>query len=130
MRSYHNLVRVTARLVPVLALETATDPASAVTGFIAPDNYEARILNGLWARKKLAGKTPVIALLEGTAGSEVNTDRMNGFLNGFGLNTRKYVVSDLITNGDQGKGQTAMENALTAHPTINLVWTVNEPAAP
>ena len=35
---------------------------------------------------------------------------------------------DLVTNGDQGKGQTSMENALTAHPDINLVWTVNEPA--
>jgi fructose transport system substrate-binding protein len=121
--------RATARGISVIALDTATDPPSAVTSFIATDNYEAGVLNGLWARKKFAGKTPVIALLEGTAGSEVNTDRMNGFLNGFGLNTRKYVVSDLITNGDQAKGQTAMENALTAHPTINLVWTVNEPAA-
>lgn len=125
--------RATAKGIPVIALDTATDPASAVTSFLATDNYEAGILNGLWARKKFAGKTPVIALLEGTPGGEVNSDRMNGFLNGFGTgygaDVRKYVVADLITNGDQGKGQTAMENALTAHPNINLVWTINEPAA-
>lgn len=121
--------RATAKGIAVIALDTATDPASAVTSFIATDNYQAGILNGLWARKAFAGKTPVIALLEGTPGSSVNTDRMNGFLNGFGLNTKQFVVSDLITNGDQAKGQTAMENALTKNPNINLVWTINEPAA-
>ncbi len=121
--------RATSRGIAVLAIDTATDPPDAATSFIATDNYEAGILNGLWARKAMAGQKPVIALLEGTPGSEVNTDRMTGFLNGFGLDAKKYVVSDLVTNGDQGKGQTAMENALTAHPDINLVWTVNEPAA-
>jgi fructose transport system substrate-binding protein len=39
------------------------------------------------------------------------------------------VVKDLITNGDQNKAQTATENALTADPNINLVWSINEPAA-
>ncbi len=127
--------RATAKGITVIALDTATDPQSAATAFFATDNYEAGILNGLWARKLFfkIGKTPVIALLEGTPGSEVNSDRMNGFLNGFGsglgVNVRQYVVADLVTQGDQGKGQTAMENALTAHPNINLVWTINEPAA-
>ena len=31
--------------------------------------------------------------------------------------------------GDQGKGQTAMENCLQKNPDINLVYTINEPAA-
>jgi fructose transport system substrate-binding protein len=121
--------RATAKHITVIALDTATDPPDAVTAFFATDNYEAGVLNGLWARKAFAGKKPVIALLEGTPGSEVNSDRMNGFLAGFGQNTRQYVVSDLVTQGDQGKGQTAMENALTKNPNINLVWTINEPAA-
>ena len=121
--------RATAKGITVIALDTATDPPGAVTAFFATDNYEAGVLNGLWARKAFAGKKPVIALLEGTPGSEVNSDRMNGFLAGFGFNTRQYVVSDLVTQGDQGKGQTAMENALTKNPNINLVWTINEPAA-
>ncbi|HZS90425.1 MAG TPA: substrate-binding domain-containing protein [Chloroflexota bacterium] len=127
--------RATAKGITVIALDTATDPPDAATAFFATDNYEAGILNGLWARKLFnnSGKKPVIALLEGTPGSEVNSDRMNGFLNGFGsgfgANVRQYVVSDLVTQGDQGKGQTAMENALTKNPNINLVWTINEPAA-
>ena len=31
--------------------------------------------------------------------------------------------------GDQAKGQTAMENCLQKNPDINLVYTINEPAA-
>jgi fructose transport system substrate-binding protein len=120
--------RATAKHIAVLALDTATIPASAVTSFVATDNFLAGVKNGQWAKKAMGSTKPVIALLEGTPGSSVNTDRMGGFLKGFGSG-RKYVVSDLITSGDQAKGQTAMENALTAHPTINLVWTINEPAA-
>src|SRR5476649_699030 len=33
------------------------------------------------------------------------------------------------TASDQGKGQTAMENCLQKNPDINLVYTINEPAA-
>jgi fructose transport system substrate-binding protein len=120
--------RATAKHVAVLALDTATIPASAVTSFVATNNFLAGVKNGQWAKRAMGSTKPVIALLEGTPGSSVNTDRMGGFLKGFGAG-RKYVVSDLVTNGDQAKAQTAMENALTAHPTINLVWTINEPAA-
>lgn len=120
--------RATAKHVSVLALDTATIPASAVTSFIATNNYAAGVKNGQWAKKAMGGKKAVIALLEGTPGSSVNTDRMGGFLKGYGV-AKSYAVCDQITNGDQAKSQTAMENCLTAHPTINLVWTINEPAA-
>lgn len=120
--------RATAKHIAVLALDTATIPASAVTTFVATNNFLAGVKNGQWAKRAMGSTKPVIALLEGTPGSSVNTDRRDGFLKGFGSG-RKYVVKDLITNGDQAKGQTAMENALTANPNINLVWTINEPAA-
>jgi fructose transport system substrate-binding protein len=120
--------RATKAHIAVLALDTATSPASAVTSFIATNNFQAGVENGQWAKRAMKGTKAVIALLEGTPGSSVNTDRMGGFLKGFGV-SKSYAVSDLITNGDQGKAQTAMENALTAHPNINLVWTINEPAA-
>jgi fructose transport system substrate-binding protein len=120
--------RATAKHVAVLALDTATIPPSAVTSFVATNNFLAGVKNGQWAKRAMGSVKPVIALLEGTPGSSVNTDRMGGFLQGFGSG-RKDVVKDLITNGDQGKAQTAMENALTANPNINLVWTINEPAA-
>ena len=33
------------------------------------------------------------------------------------------------TDGNQAKGQTAMENCLQKNPDINVVYTINEPAA-
>jgi fructose transport system substrate-binding protein len=44
------------------------------------------------------------------------------------VNTAEVVCSQ-DTAGDQAKGQTAMENCLTKDPNINLVYTINEPAA-
>jgi fructose transport system substrate-binding protein len=121
--------RAQAAGVKVLAIDTALDPVDLSDSFIATDNLKAGILNGKWAKDAMGTQAAKIALLEGTPGGEVNSDRMNGFLQGFGDPGRKLVVADEITNGDQGKGQTAMENVLAAHPDVNLVWTVNEPAA-
>ena len=45
------------------------------------------------------------------------------------LATGPQVVCAADTFGDQAKGQTAMENCLQKDPGINLVYTINEPAA-
>ena len=58
--------RATAKHIAVLALDTATIPASAVTSFVATDNFLAGVKNGQWAKRALAGKKAVFALLEGT----------------------------------------------------------------
>jgi fructose transport system substrate-binding protein len=82
---------------------------------------------------------PVIATLDLAPGISVGTLRHNGFLAGYGLidadastteqlNSPEVVCSQ-DTQGDQSRGQTAMENCLTANPDINLVYTINEPAA-
>ena len=39
------------------------------------------------------------------------------------------IVCSQDTRGDQAKGQTAMENCLQKSPDINVVYTINEPAA-
>jgi fructose transport system substrate-binding protein len=117
--------------VVVIALDTATDPQSAV---------DAGLLIGQWAKGFMAGKTPVIATLDLQPGITVGAQRHNGFLQGYGLvsgidptstdlATNAAVVCSLDTHGDQTEGQTAMENCLTKNPNINLVYTINEPAA-
>jgi fructose transport system substrate-binding protein len=114
--------------ITVIAVDTAVDPASAADSFIATDNLKGGLKNGKWAKAAMGNKKPVVALLEGTPASSVNTDRMGGFLQGMGMQKSQAAV-DLITNGDQTKALDAMQNALVAHPDINLVWTINEPAA-
>lgn len=126
--------------VLVIALDTATDPQDASDALFATDNFKAGILIGEWAKAAMAGKTPVIATLDLQPGITVGAQRHNGFMKGFGLApdavgtttdlaTAAEVVCSQDTHGDQTEGQTAMENCLSKNPDINLVYTINEPAA-
>ncbi|GEM49090.1 sugar ABC transporter substrate-binding protein [Deinococcus cellulosilyticus] len=117
--------------VMVIALDSPTDPQSAVDALFATNNYKAGQLIGKYA-KAAFGKKPVkIATLDLFPGHPVGIDRHNGFLNGFGISSDKdaRVVCMQDSYGDQAKGQTAMENCLQKDPEINLVYTINEPAA-
>jgi fructose transport system substrate-binding protein len=114
----------------VIALDTATDPADAVDATLATDNFEAGVLQGQYARKALGDKAPKLAMLDGTPGGTVDKQRHDGFLKGFGIKEGDpAIVGKQITHGALDEGQTAMENLLTAHPDINVVYTINEPAA-
>ena len=134
-----SIEKARAKGVVVIALDTATEPQSAVDALFATNNFNAGLLIGQWAKAAMAGKTPIIATLDLQPGITVGAQRHNGFLQGFGLGTADPNSSDLITSaevvcsqdthGDQAEGQTAMENCLSAHPDINLVYTINEPAA-
>ncbi len=133
----------------VIALDTPPDPASIVDITFATDNFKAGTLIGKWAKTQLAGKPAVVALLDLFNDKVVSVDynRDQGFLTGMGI-----PVGDPKKNGDEAKtgnydggtytiacneptqgaedgGRTAMENCLTKNPNINVVYTINEPAA-
>jgi len=124
----------------VIALDTPTDPPSAVDATFATDNFEAGKLIGEWAKAKFTGKKPVIAMLDLNANQvSVDVKRDQGFLTGFGLDVGDAnkigdenlpaVVGHGYTDGAEAGGRTAMENLLQKNPNINLVYTINEPAA-
>jgi fructose transport system substrate-binding protein len=125
--------------VMVIALDTATEPQSAVDALFATNNFNAGLLIGQWAKAAFSGKKPVIATLDLQPGITVGAQRHNGFLQGMGLAkadpnssdlaTASQVVCSQDTHGDQAEGQAAMENCLSKNPDINLVYTINEPAA-
>jgi fructose transport system substrate-binding protein len=129
-----------AKGVLVIALDTPPNPPSAVNALFATDNFKAGILIGKYAKKLFVGKTPKIAMLDLFPGPSVGYLRHNGFLSGFGVSgispkdstkydTSSQVVCNADTSGDQAKGQAAMETCLQKDPSINLVYTINEPAA-
>jgi fructose transport system substrate-binding protein len=129
-----------AKGVLVIALDTPPNPASSVDALFATDNFQAGVLIGKYAKAAFAGKTPKIAMLDLFPGPSVGYLRHNGFLSGFGVSgispkdsqkydTSKQVVCNADTSGDQAKGQAAMETCLQKSPDINLVYTINEPAA-
>jgi fructose transport system substrate-binding protein len=128
-----------AKGVLVIALDSPTDPADATDALFATDNYKAGVLIGEYAKATMAGKPVKIATLDLFPGHPVGAQRHNGFLKGFGLPAPDAKNNDLgkapevvcmaDSYGDQAKGQTAMENCLQKNPDINLVYTINEPAA-
>ena len=126
--------------VMVIALDSPTDPVTAVDALFATDNYKAGVLIGEYAKVAMAGKKPVIATLDLFPGHPVGAQRHNGFLKGFGLSAPDAKSNELggaaagvvcmaDSFGDAAKGQTGMENCLQKNPGINLVYTINEPAA-
>jgi fructose transport system substrate-binding protein len=116
--------------VLVIALDTPTDPLDAADALFATDNFKAGLLIGRYARAAMAGKPAKIATLDLAPGITVGRLRHDGFLQGYGIKEGdSSLVCSADTQGDQAKGQTAMENCLQRSPDIDVVYTVNEPAA-
>jgi len=126
----------------VIALDTQLEPADAADATFATDNYKAGLLIGQWAKSKFAkeGKQAKIALLDLNPNQvSVDVQRDQGFLEGFGVDVKDKnrigdesdprIVGHDVTDGAPEGGRTAMENLLQRDPGINLVYTINEPAA-
>jgi len=116
--------------VLVIALDTPTDPQTATDALFATDNFKAGVLIGQYAKAVMAGKPVKIATLDLAPGVTVGKLRHDGFLQGFGAKDGDpRIACSQDTQGDQAKGQTAMENCLQKAADINVVYTINEPAA-
>jgi fructose transport system substrate-binding protein len=116
--------------VLVIALDSPTDPRSAVDALFATNNFNAGVLIGKYARAATKGKTVTIGMLDEHAGSSVGALRHNGFLKGFGIKSgNKQIACVGNGQGQTAPSQTAMENCLQKSPKINVVYTINEPSA-
>ena len=126
----------------VLALDTPLEPIDAADATLATDNFKAGELIGQWAKAQLGDQAAnaKIALLD-LSPAEVTVDvlRDQGFLKGFGIDIKEptdigdeddpRIVGHDVTEGSEEGGRTAMENLLQKDPEINVVYTINEPAA-
>lgn len=126
----------------VIALDTPLDPIDAADATFATDNFRAGELIGQWAAATLGDKAAdakiaYLDLVESQPTVDVLRDQ--GFMKGFGIDVGdankigdesdpRNVCHD-ITNGNEEGGRKAMENCLQRDPGINVVYTINEPAA-
>ncbi|BCL70287.1 Fructose ABC transporter, substrate-binding component FrcB [Vibrio nigripulchritudo MADA3029] len=128
--------------IVVIALDTPFSPANVADATFATDNFLAGELIGKWAKAKMGAKAKdaKIALLDlSTAGITVDVARNQGFLKGFGVDVKDAnkmrdeddprIVGNDVTQGSEEGGRRAMENLLQKDPGINVVYTINEPAA-
>ena len=126
----------------VIALDTPLDPIEAADMTFATDNFLAGELIGQWAAATLGDDAADarIAMLDlGISQPTVGVLRDQGFLTGFGIDVKDpdkwgdeddpRIVGNDVTAGNQEGGRKAMENLLAKDPTINVVYTINEPAA-
>ena len=126
----------------VIALDTPFEPADTADATFATDNFKAGELIGQWAAATLGDKAAEakIAFLDLNP-SQVSVDylRDQGFMKGFGIDIKEptkigdeddaRIVGHDVTDGNEDGGRTAMENLLQQNPEINVVYTINEPAA-
>ena len=126
----------------VIALDTPLDPIDAADATFATDNFLAGELIGQWAAATLGDEAPNarIAMLDlAVSQPTVGVLRDQGFLQGFGIDlgdpnkwgdeTDPRIVGNDVTAGNEEGGRKAMENLLAVDPSINVVYTINEPAA-
>ena len=126
----------------VIALDTPLSPIDAADATFATDNFLAGELIGRWAAATLGedAADARIAMLD-LAISQPSVDvlRDQGFLTGFGIDVGDpnvigdeddpRIVGNDVTAGNEEGGRRAMENLLAQDPEIDVVYTINEPAA-
>jgi len=135
--------------VLVLAVDNPTTPIDAVDMSYVTGNLAVAKSLGTGTAASLNGKKAIIAMLDAFSSQviQVDVDRDQGFLGGMGIDlnnadanadeasTGTYnggtyeIVCNQETKATQDGGRTAMENCLSANPDINVVYTINEPAA-
>jgi fructose transport system substrate-binding protein len=126
----------------VIALDTPLEPIDSADMTFATDNFLAGELIGQWAAAALGADaaTAKIGMLDlAVSQPSVGVLRDQGFLKGFGIelgDPNKWgdeddarIIGNDVTAGNEEGGRKAMENLLAKDPEINVVYTINEPAA-
>ena len=126
----------------VIALDTPLDPIDAADATFATDNFLAGELIGQWAAASLGAEAAnaKIGMLDlAVSQPTVGVLRDQGFMQGFGIDladpnkwgdeSDSRIVGHDVTAGNEEGGRKAMENLLAIDPMINVVYTINEPAA-
>ncbi|MEM1272932.1 MAG: sugar ABC transporter substrate-binding protein [Pseudomonadota bacterium] len=126
----------------VIALDTPLEPIDAADATFATDNFEAGRLIGAWAAATMGDDAADarIAMLDlAVSQPSVGVLRDQGFLTGFGIDVGDpsrwgdeddpRIVGNAVTAGNEEGGRRAMEELLAIDPLVNVVYTINEPAA-
>jgi ABC-type sugar transport system substrate-binding protein len=112
-----------AAKIPVLFVDTNAPWPDKLT-FIGTDNRNGGKLAGEFICKALANKGKV-AVITGVMSQQTHIDRSGGAADAFkacGIT----VVSTQAADSLRDKGQTVMENILTANPDLNAVFATND----
>ncbi|WP_299518229.1 substrate-binding domain-containing protein [uncultured Serinicoccus sp.] len=120
--------------VRVIAVDTPTDPPELVQATFATDNERAGELIGRYAAAQVEqlGLEPRVVMLDMSPTVVSAQERHDGFVEAF---AEQVEVTDstfgqvVDTQGDRDTAAVLMTQLLEDDPDLNVVYTVNEPAA-
>lgn len=115
-----------AAKIPVIAIDTNVEDDSLVACTVVSDNYTAGVQCAEHLLKNSSGGK--IALLKHSQ-ARSSIDRIQGFRDKISANKNFQVVAESECLGQLEVAMPAMEKMIRAHPEINIVMALNDPAA-
>ncbi len=122
--------------IKVITIDSDISLEAPVVTRVLPDNVGNNIAIGRYAAEVMGDAPVKIALISGNQGNLVGQTRSMNFFMGLTLGqlerrngTNFQIITQLWGDWDQQGGLKAMEDALSAHPDMNAVYTENDDMA-
>lgn len=113
--------------IPVIVLDREIE-GDTYTTFIGADNKEIGRAAGEFVADLLGGQGDLVEI-KGLPGSTPARDRSEGFREAIAGHPGLRIIHDPVANWLREEAMAQMEAALSAHPTIDLVYAHNDPMA-
>lgn len=121
-----SIVKANDAGIPVILVNDTIDmdalkeAGGKVESYVGIDQYEAAKLAGDYAAENITdGK---VLYLEGISGVGAHEERLNGFKDQCGA---FEVVASQTAKCDRNEAFNVMQNVLSSHPEVNVVWAIN-----
>jgi ABC-type sugar transport system substrate-binding protein len=116
-----------AKKVPVVTIDrkVTSQPCTDYLTFIG-SNFVEQGKRAAQAMAKATGGTGKVAILLGSSGNNVTTDRTQGFKDELAKTPGLSVVAEQTGEFDRSKGQAVMEQLIQSHPDITAVYAEND----
>jgi galactofuranose transport system substrate-binding protein len=113
--------------VPVVTIDrkVTSQPCTDYLTFIGSD-FVSQGKRAADAMIKATGGTGKVAILLGSSGNNVTTDRTQGFKDGIAGTTGLSVVAEQTGEFERAKGQSVMEQLIQSNPDITAVYAEND----
>lgn len=116
-----------AKKVPVVTIDrqVTSKPCADYLTFIG-SNFDEQGHRAAAALAKSTGGTGKVAILLGSSGNNVTTDRTKGFKDELAKTPGLTVVAEQTGEFDRSKGQAVMEQLIQSHPDLTAVYAEND----
>ncbi|MEV7038977.1 ABC transporter substrate-binding protein [Amycolatopsis sp. NPDC051061] len=116
-----------AKKVPVVTIDrkVTSQPCTDYLTFIG-SNFVEQGKRAAQEMTRITGGTGKVAILLGSSGNNVTTDRTKGFKDELAKTAGLSVVAEQTGEFDRSKGQAVMEQLIQSHPDITAVYAEND----